>query len=289
MGVTWPRELPGYWLSHARTSVINSAECETLDALRRHPDTGAIVCHHGEQPTVRVDGTVECNPQTQVSPEAMFACGTGFEMYPCPNPDACLGGASTPHDAELVTADSTWFRRRLDESGDARGHTCREGHTGVMCARCETHFVLDKARLCSKCPENNAWLYLALVAVATASLFVFLYVDDGNPISDEHINECRGAIVDMLRCRCCRRSKTRRKSRKPTPRPLKPTPSLVAYVRSLIAGVLEQPDKLMLVVAFVQIISQFTTTYNVQWPVSLTGFMQVRAAALGCVALLRRF
>ena len=284
IGVTFPSELEGYWLSFARTSVLSSGQCEDLEQIRRSPTTGEAVCHIGQYPTVRSDGSVECHKQSSVDEAVVFACTTGLELYPCPAAEACVGGSVSPHVPERVVATSTWFRRLEDEAHES----CREGHTGVMCSRCEVDYVMDRQRMCNPCPASNAWLYVAIIVVVGLFAVMWLFVDDGNPISEEHLV----AIKSRCTPRCVRRAPSKKVKTIP------PSPTVAAYCRTLVEGIAAQPDKvcvsllcptetalfshtcaqIMMFVSFMQVTAQFSATYNISWPDSLVTSMQTGSA-----------
>lgn len=165
MGVSWPTERPGYWLGHARTSRLESHTCRTIWALRLHPTTGAPVCSLGQQATLRSDGVVACIVAPGLDQNDLYACTTGLELYECPVPDICLGGSSVPH---TVVQESLVPSRRLRTANSS----CREGHSGVLCALCEPGYVANSRQLCELCPENKLQLYG--IAVVVVLMFIAL-------------------------------------------------------------------------------------------------------------------
>lgn len=289
IGVTWPKEQPGYWLGPARRSLRESSKCSDLDDMRRHPATGEAVCHLGQYASVRGDASLECLPTGDATEDELYACTTGLELYECPAEDACEGGGFQPHPVEYVDHVDTWLHaRRLDADGpptrrlDVAGvnSTCRVGHMGVLCAQCEPGFVLNKQMLCDECPESNTIVYLVAAVVLCGLVAVYTYIDGGVSGDDDEIKTPSKARCSKCRCLCCKRvptQSTQRRSKMPR------TPTFAQYINALVKGMIEQPDKVMLLVSFAQIMSEFSQTYEVQWPSSLTQAFDVRSSAIpGC-------
>ena len=279
VGVVHPVEQEGFWMGPARQSIVNGDDCAGVHEARLHPDTGVAVCNFGERPIVRNDGSVECEslPLSEASPELLFACGEGlelYELYECPSEDACEGGSDTPHSDTLSHSPPTWFRRlsEADEVANSEveaSTTCREGHVGILCARCEPNWVMSKSEVCEPCPENFLWLYATAIVGGTAVLGLWGYIDGGNPIPTEEI------AALFHRCCSCFVRKKKKKKRKRLHK-LHKSPPVVAYAKRVVKSVIEQPDKYMLLVSFVQVCSEFASTYTIPWPDSLMNMMKVR-------------
>lgn len=285
MGVVWPKEQPGFWLGPARRSVRESGRCDELDALRRHPLSGVAVCHMGQHVTLRGDGSLECLVNSAAHEDTLYACTTGLELYECPAADACEGGSFEPHAVHYIEV-GTWLHafRRLDElRGSARhvteepNSTCRAGHTGVLCAQCEPGFVLNKQMLCDACPESRAVMYLLAVAILVGLVLLFSHID-GDVATDGADNVESEGCLSKCHCRCLKRAPEHPARRR---MPRTPTPS--QYVKALVKGMIEQPDKVMLLVSFTQIMSEFSQTYDISWPASLNQAFDVSGLWAGCL------
>ena len=251
-----PREQPGYWLGPARKSVVEGDDCAELVADQRHPTTGLEVCHLGQRPAVRSDGAYECTARPNTSPELLYACATGMEFYECEAPNACVGGSSAPHPVDYVDPVDTWLpsRRRLGAAAanTTSNSTCRPGHEGVLCAQCLDGYVLNKEKLCDECPESTLLVYLAVAGLTISMLALFWYVDGGGAGSEEKLERTTGPWCSCCRCGPCTPRDSMGRDALISNR-MSRTPSLVEYVKSLVDGVIEQPDKVMLLISFVQV------------------------------------
>jgi len=279
VGVARPVEMPGFWLGQARRSIQQSAACAQLQLRRFASGTtaeGNPQCAFGLYARQGSSGDVECEPVRDVDAEVLFACGMGLELYKCPVPEACRGGASFAHSAQSVSELPTWAGRHLlrdnpDPDGTSpTASTCREGHIGPMCAECEQGFVMDKSQLCAPCPDHNMWLYAVGAAITVGGLLLGIHVYGGNPIPVEALRR-----TTMAKCVC--RSRTAAKPRHSLGPKLRPKrPPWSAYISCLTKAAMAQPDKYMMILSFVQICSQFKSTYQLEWPVSLLSLMKVR-------------
>ena len=229
---------------------------------------------------------MECTPIGSATSDELFACGAGYELYECPNPEACLGGSFAPHSLETnanSASASTERRLRLEGGGSGVGNsTCRAGHTGVLCAQCLEHFVLDRSLLCQPCPENNMLLYLVVVGLLGLGWALFVYVDGGcsngyGAKKEPMLSRLRGRMSKsragrwcLHRCPCWRDGKKKAKVTV-----LKRRPPFRALVRTFALGIIEQPDKVMMLVSFSQVVSGFSSTYNLQWPEMMVNAMRV--------------
>lgn len=251
-----------------------------------HPTTGAEYCEYGQEAQLRGDGSVECVAITSATADELFACGTGYELYECPNAEACLGGSFAPHPLSTsANAGPTQEARRLRLDGDGSGignSTCRTGHTGVLCAECQEHFVLDRSLLCQPCPENNLLLYVVVVGLLGLAWALFTYVDGG--CSDGY-GAKKEPLATRLRARW-QKSRTGRWCAKRCPclKPgnkkvkvsvLKRRPPFRTLLRTFALGIVEQPDKVMMLVSFSQVVSGFSSTYNLAWPEMMVNAMRV--------------
>lgn len=257
VGVVLPREQRGFWLGPARASVVDGDDCAELQADRLHPTTGLAVCHMGQRPSVRSDGAYECTERPDTSPELLYACVTGMEFYECEAEDACEGGSSAPHPVDYTDPVDTWLpnRRRLSVApvvNTTSNSTCREGHESVLCAQCSAGYVLNKDKLCEECPESTVLVYLAVAALVIGALALYWYVDGGGAVAEDTIKEQSGPWCSCCRCGPCK-PRTLAASQTLIRKRMRRTPSLAQYLKSLIDGVIEQPDKAMLLISFVQV------------------------------------
>ena len=247
--------------------------CSDIESARVHPTLGFAVCQLGQFPSIRNDGSLECVTDRSLNPDDLFACVTGMEFYECPTPDACLGGSWQPHAVEYVDP-VTWLhpRRLAVMPVLAANSTCHDGHVGVLCSLCETNYVPNKQGMCEGCPSTNLVAYIVAAVVGIGLLLLYTYIDGGSPAAEVPAADSRRG------CCCCRRTAQAGTTKRPK---MRRTPSLMQYASSLVKGVIEQPDKVMLLVSFMQVMSEFSQTYNVQWPAAMTDAFQVR----GCCVL----
>ena len=233
-GVAWPAEKPGYWLGHARASVLSGQGCAAIWAARLHPDTGHAVCAIGLQPNVRNDGRVTCVGVPNVKPDDLFACATGLELYECPAKAMCEGGSTMPHTSPgAITVPD----RRLAEAETftASNSTCRVGHTGVLCSLCEPGYIPNNQQLCEECPGSQMRLY----GVATLLLIVVIALGFRVRSGGGSARDGRG---DGTR-RCCGRKIGGGTSMILSPRGRSQSAPMSAYVNAFVQGTMKQPYK----------------------------------------------
>lgn len=228
-----------------------------IAADRLHPNTGAQTCQLGQRPSLRSDGAVECFERPDTQADTLYACATGMEFYECEAEGACEGGSSLPHPVEYVDPVDTWLpnRRRLAEGAEAAtaNSTCRNGHVGVLCAQCSPGFVMNKQRLCEECPESTMMVYVAGAALLVGVVALYSYVDGGSSSGDADLEEDNAPWCACCRVGCCKPQATAKTKKRTAKKKLSRTPSLMAYAKALVSGIIEQPDKFMLLVSFVQV------------------------------------
>lgn len=286
VGVERPLEEEGFWLGPARASMLEGPGCTSLLASRKHPETGQVACFIGQEAVLHNDGLLECTKMLGVDVDVLFACVTQTELYSCPSPDACMGGSDLPHAIAIQEPTDAWpykLERRLSvNEGSVHAFsanaTCRPGHTGIMCSQCAPGFTMNKQLLCDVCPDTPLGLYVLGAATVVGIVALYSYVDGGD--AEDGLEDDGQTWMTWVqgKCQqCCR--KAARKRKRARERTVKPrTPTLKMYLQYFFKGVMEQPDKMLLLMSFMQMVGQFGGTYNVAWPEEVTSLFQVGAA-----------
>lgn len=295
-----PIELEGYFLAKARSSQLRSTACEDLKNARSHDDNPtARVCAMGQQMFIR-GGEVECTRIDGADPNALLACLTEFELYECEVEGSCEGGGTVPHELDSSIHHTVWIAgnrrlqsttaretaRVLEEQVNALNSTCRFGHEGVLCDVCINGYHRNSVRECVPCPEGSAGPVFAGIGAICLLVGLFMYVQNECSTATETAQACtdraaRGATVLRRACGARVRSMTpksirRRMSSRRREAPVRPYPSWHRYVTAFSAGLFLNEDRTMLFIGFIQVLTEFESTFDLQWPSLLTDIWEAR-------------
>jgi hypothetical protein len=137
-GVIWPVTLPGWYMDKSVASA--RAFCHTPGAPCEQPDLQLDAGNFLSSGTPKADGVQKIyickrhfSDQFQWDERRQFQCLTGYQLYRCKVPAACVGGV-------------TW--------NSMPGQGCALGYEGVKCSVCSSGYTAQVSGECQKCSSD---------------------------------------------------------------------------------------------------------------------------------------
>jgi len=158
------------WLKNFSSDPTEYYDTVAVDLTFRSCKLGeslqGIVCYVCPEGTYSLDPDLPCQTCPQhatclgnwtILPDAGYwrVDPTSAHLFPCPNPDACLGSPSG----------------RLSLTGE-----CKEGYSGNLCNVCEKGYSRQGRNMCNKCPSLTSNIALSTFLSLGASIFLILAV-----------------------------------------------------------------------------------------------------------------